>query len=195
MQAPRKQAISGGFEYFRGMELMFVIVLLLQLLLLAAAVFLIVKCSPIHLKRSFKPAGFSLSGTDDDGDREEDTDQDIFDRCCSYMDDKKPYLVSSFSLDDLSNAVYANKMYVSRSINNVYGHNFRHYVNGYRVRYAMDLFRMNKSLRVTELADMSGFNSPGTFSLAFKLMNDGESPAHWCAKVRDESVSKGSPLQ
>ena len=178
------------------MELLYVIVLLVHLLLLTGTVILVIRHAP--KRRSRQPETGSPASTEAAADkdaREEDADQDIFDRCCNYMESKKPYLVPSFSLDDLSNAVYANKMYVSRCINNIYGHNFRHFVNGYRVRYAMELFKMNKSLRVTELADMSGFNSPGTFSLSFKLMNGGESPAHWCARVRDESISEGIPGQ
>ena len=120
--------------------------------------------------------------------RAREADSEIFERCNNYMNLKKPYLVPGFSLEDLSNAVFTNKLYVSRSINNLYGNNFRYYVNSYRINYAKELFRQNMSLRVTELSDMSGFSSSSTFSLAFKLMSDGESPAKWCSRIREESL-------
>ena len=36
-------------------------------------------------------------------------DQMLYDRCCRYMTERRPYLVESFSLQDLANAVYTNK--------------------------------------------------------------------------------------
>ena len=84
-------------------------------------------------------------------------DQYLYDRCCRYMTEYRPYLVSSFSLQDLANSVYTNKFYLSKTINRFSGKNFRQYVNYYRVMYAMDLFKENKSLRVTEMAQLCGF--------------------------------------
>ena len=62
-------------------------------------------------------------------------DQYLYDRCCRYMTEYRPYLVSSFSLQDLANSVYTNKFYLSKTINRFSGKNFRQYVNYYRVHY------------------------------------------------------------
>lgn len=110
-------------------------------------------------------------------------DQLLYDRCCRYMTERRPYLVDSFSLQDLANAVYTNKGTLSRAINRFSGRNFRAYVNYYRVMYAMDLFRKNMGLRVTDLYQLSGFHSVTSFFQSFKAVM-GEPPSHWCARVR-----------
>lgn len=116
-------------------------------------------------------------------------DQLLYDRCCRYMTEHRPFLVESFSLQDLANAVYTNKSYLSKTINRFSGRNFRRYVNYYRIMYAMDLFRSNMSLRVTELAELSGFHSETSFFQSFKTIM-GEAPSHWCARIRRKTLKK-----
>ena len=110
-------------------------------------------------------------------------DQLLYDRCCRYMTEQKPFLVESFSLQDLANAVYTNKSYLSKTINRFSGRNFRQYVNYYRVMYAMELYRNNMSLRVADLSQLSGFHSTTSFFQSFKNVM-GEPPSHWCSRVR-----------
>ena len=110
-------------------------------------------------------------------------DQMLYDRCCRYMTQHRPFLVDSFSLQDLANALYTNRVYLSKTINHYSGKNFRNYINYYRVMYAMELFRKNKSLRVSELGHLAGFRSNTTFNVAFKLVME-ESPSTWCARLR-----------
>ena len=112
-------------------------------------------------------------------------DQFLYDKVCRYMTEHKPFLVDSFSLQDLANALYTNRVYLSKTINHYSGKNFRQYVNYYRVMYAMDLFRNNMSLRVSELSELSGFHSPTSFFQSFKKVM-GEAPSEWCARVREK---------
>ena len=70
-------------------------------------------------------------------------DQYLYDRCCRYMTEFRPFLVKTFSLQDLANAVFTNKYYLSKTINRFSGKNFRQYVNYYRIMYSMDVFRKN----------------------------------------------------
>lgn len=112
-------------------------------------------------------------------------DQFLYDKVCRYMTEHKPFLVDTFSLQDLANALYTNRVYLSKTINHFSGKNFRQYVNYYRVMYAMDLFRNNMSLRVSELAELSGFHSPTSFFQSFKKVM-GEAPSEWCARVREK---------
>lgn len=116
-------------------------------------------------------------------------DQYLYDRCCRYMTEHRPFLVKSFTLQDLSNAVYTNKYYLSKTINRFSGKNFRQYVNYYRVMYSLDLFRENMSLRVTEMASLSGFHSTTSFNQSFKRVM-GESPSHWCSRIRKKQLQK-----
>ena len=113
-------------------------------------------------------------------------DQFLYDRCCRYMADRKPFLVESFSLGDLANVLYTNRVYLSKTINYYSGKNFRSYINYYRVMYAMELFRRNKSLTVTELGSLAGFHSGTTFNQAFKAVMQ-ESPSTWCARLRKKN--------
>ena len=119
-----------------------------------------------------------------------DTDRELFVRCCRYMELRKPFLVEKFSLEDLALAMFTNKLYLSQTINACTGRNFRAFVNGYRVLYAMDLFRKNNRLRVSDLSNLSGFHTPVSFNMAFKLIMD-EAPGAWCARERLQMQRKG----
>ena len=114
-------------------------------------------------------------------------DQMLYDRCCRYMTERKPFLVESFSLQDLASAVYTNRSSLSKIINRYSGRNFRQYVNYYRVMHAMDLFRNNMSLRVVDLAQLSGFRSVTAFFQNFKKVM-GEPPSQWCARIRRKYI-------
>ena len=116
-------------------------------------------------------------------------DQFLYDKVCRYMTEHKPFLVESFSLQDLANALYTNRVYLSKTINHYSGKNFRQYLNYYRVMYAMDLFRNNMSLRVSELSELSGFHSPTSFFQSFRRVM-GEAPSQWCARVKDRYKRK-----
>ena len=113
-------------------------------------------------------------------------DKFLYDRCCRYMADRKPFLVESFSLGDLASVLYTNKVYLSKTINYYSGKNFRSYINYYRVMYAMELFRKNKSLTVPELGSLAGFHSGTTFNQAVKAVMQ-ESPSTWCARLRKKN--------
>ena len=102
------------------------------------------------------------------------------------MADRKPFLVESFSLGDLASVLFTNKVYLSKTINYYSGKNFRCYINYYRVMYAMELFRKNKSLTVSELGALAGFHSGTTFNQAFKVVMQ-ESPSTWCARLRKKN--------
>ena len=116
-------------------------------------------------------------------------DQNLYDKCCKYMVEKRPFLVEDYSLPDLARAMFVNKSYLSKTINRCSGKNFRQYVNYYRVIYAVDLFRNNMSLRVSELSNLSGFHTETSFLESFKAVM-GEPPSHWCARERKRAQSR-----
>lgn len=100
-----------------------------------------------------------------------------------YFEQQKPYLDPDLSINDVARGLCSNKTYISRMLNGQMGQNFNQVVNGYRIRYAMEHFRNNPTLRVFDLADASGFKSLSTFSLAFRI-HAGEAPGDWCRKTR-----------
>lgn len=117
----------------------------------------------------------------------------MFEKICQYMETNRPYLKDSFCIEDLARAVYTNKSYLSRVINSCTGMNYPQFVNNYRVRYSVDLFRKDPRLKVAELAMMSGFHSGVTFTFAFRLFL-GKTPSDWCREYRERVEEVKEPL-
>ena len=117
------------------------------------------------------------------------TDQFLYDRCCRFMVERRPFLVIDYQLQDLANSLYTNRSYLSKTINRFSGKNFRSYVNYYRVMYAMERFRANMSLRIIDLAELSGFRSESSFLNSFRSVM-GEAPSIWCARIRKKYRDK-----
>jgi AraC-like DNA-binding protein len=133
----------------------------------------------------------ALSGDD----REEiEKEKNIFEKITNIMVSHRPFLDPDYSIQDLADTTYINKTYVSKTINNISGKNFRQFVNCYRVQYAMELLEENPRLSVIELAEKSGFHSSVTFTMAFKL-NMGETPGEYTLKLRAGLVSPLSTRQ
>jgi AraC-like DNA-binding protein len=112
-----------------------------------------------------------------------DTYKDLYDRVVEYFEKDKPFLNSRLTINDVVKFVYSNKLYISRAISQYTGRNFCQFVNYYRVMYSVDCFRKNPDLKVAELSEMCGFNSPVTFNLAFHLFMH-ENPSEWFRKER-----------
>lgn len=93
---------------------------------------------------------------------------ELFVRIDDYVRIHKPYLDEEFTIKMLAEAIGANRSYVSKAVNDRYGH-FRHYLNSFRARYALELMRQDRRLILKEVARMSGFRSMGTFVSAFRL--------------------------
>ena len=113
----------------------------------------------------------------------------LYERVVDVMEKKHPFLDEEFTLDDLARTVFSNRAYLSKTINILSGRNFSQFVNGYRVRYSMDLLRRDPSLRLIDVAMMSGFHTTVTFNMAFKL-NTGETPSQFQERVRLERLSR-----
>ena len=116
--------------------------------------------------------------------------QEIYDRIIAYFETEKPYLRHDLAIDDLVKVVFSNKLYISRSISQITGRNFCQFVNYYRIMYSVEQFRANPELNVTELANLSGFNSLVSFSMAFRLYMN-ENPSDWIRKERSRKLKSG----
>lgn len=102
-----------------------------------------------------------------------------------FLEKEKPYLKSDFRVGDAARELYTNRNYVAMAVKNFDGGNFCTLVNKYRIKHSIDLFMKNPSLRVGEMAALSGFNSPAAYTMAFKLyMNI--PPGEWCRRYIDE---------
>ena len=120
----------------------------------------------------------------------EDMYKEIFGRVVDYFESDLPYLRGNLVIEDLVKVVYANKLYISRAIGRCAGRNFCQFVNYYRVRHSVEVFRQNPDLKVTELAGQCGFNSVVSFTMAFKLYMN-ENPSDWIRKERSRIIKFG----
>lgn len=117
----------------------------------------------------------------------DDVYQDIYERIVAYFEAEKPFLDNSLTINDLVKVLYSNKLYISRAISQFTGRNFCQFVNFYRVRYSMELFRANSDMKIHELAVGCGFNSDVSYNMAFRLFM-GETPGEWCRKERSRKI-------
>lgn len=112
-----------------------------------------------------------------------DSYRELYDRLVEYFETDKPYLDSRLSINDVVKTVFSNKVYISRAISQYTGRNFCQFVNYYRIMYSVECFRSNPELKVTEMSEMSGFNSVVSYNTAFRLFMN-ENPSDWCRKER-----------
>ena len=112
----------------------------------------------------------------------------LYERAVTLMEMKHPFLDAGFGLDDLAEALFTNRAYLSRTINILSGRNFRQFVNYYRIQYCVDLMRKDPNLKLLNVALMSGFHTTASFNMAFKL-NLGETPTQFQERVRTSRIA------
>lgn len=117
------------------------------------------------------------------GPGEENVYKELYDRIQAYFDEEKPFLNGNLTINDVVARVFSNKVYISRAIGQCTGRNFCQYVNYHRVMFAMDCFRHNTELKISELWPLCGFNTIVSFNMAFRLFMD-ENPSEWCRKEK-----------
>lgn len=115
-------------------------------------------------------------------DRKENLYRSIFSRIEEYFRSESPFLDTDLSIAEVSERIFTNKVYVSRAISECADTNFCQYVNRYRIGYAMDCFRQNPALRVSDLAYMSGFRTVASYNMAFRRVA-GEIPSDWMRRT------------
>ncbi len=109
--------------------------------------------------------------------------KELYDRIQTYFDEEKPFLNGNLTINDVVARVFSNKVYISRAIGQCTGRNFCQYVNYHRVMFAMECFRNNTDLKISELWQLCGFNTIVSFNMAFRLFMD-ENPSDWCRKEK-----------
>lgn len=97
--------------------------------------------------------------------------REVFNRILTFMNTDTMYCDPDFSLIRLAEAVGSNTKYVSQSINDFTGKNFRTFINEYRIREArrrlLDVENYG-NVTMQYLANSVGFSSTSTFNSAFR---------------------------
>lgn len=117
--------------------------------------------------------------------KKNDAYRELYERIVEYFEQERPFLDNKLTISDVARVVFSNKLYISRAISQYTGRNFCQFVNYYRISYSKECFKNNPDLRVTEMAQMSGFNSVVSYNTAFRLFMD-ENPGDWCRKERQK---------
>lgn len=84
-----------------------------------------------------------------------------------WMLTDKPYLRKDFKLIDAMKILPLNRSYLSRLFNEGYGESFYQFVMRYRLEESKRLLLTRADLKITEIAELSGFSSISVFGRAF----------------------------
>ncbi|MDR4953960.1 AraC family transcriptional regulator [Chryseobacterium sp. ES2] len=91
-------------------------------------------------------------------------------RLKNYMVEKKPFLNSSLTIQEVSSEIEIPVRELSLLINHQLGQHFYDFVNTYRIENAMDILKdvTKNKVTVLEILYEVGFNSKSSFNTAFK---------------------------
>lgn len=106
-----------------------------------------------------------------------------------YMVEKKPYLNSSLTIQDVSNDIEIPVRDLSLLINHQIGQHFYDFVNTYRIENAMEILKDASKSKVTilEILYEVGFNSKSSFNTAFKK-HTGNTPTSYRKDLKISSL-------
>ena len=103
-----------------------------------------------------------------------------------WMETEKPYLHKDFKLIDAMEILPLNRSYLSRLFNDGYGESFYQFVMRYRLEESKRLLLSRPDLKITNIAELSGFSSISVFGRAFtQKMNC--SPLQWRAEQTERA--------
>jgi len=119
--------------------------------------------------------------------------EDIYRRLCIYMDEEKAYRDNNITRSQVATAIGTNTSYLSRSLNEKGGMNFKQFINLYRVKHAQQYYMENPGAKLIDLCMESGFKSITAINLAFHL-NLGMTPGEWCRLYTLRQNSKDAEI-
>ena len=99
------------------------------------------------------------------------------------MEEKQLFRNKDLRIADVATALGTNTTYLSTYLNKELNTTFPTFVTGYRIRYAQELMRTNPTMRLSQVAEESGFTNEKTFLRAFKAFC-GQTPSEWKIKKR-----------
>ncbi|SDC34181.1 helix-turn-helix domain-containing protein [Niabella drilacis] len=91
------------------------------------------------------------------------------DAIARLMEVEQPFLSADYQIIHLAQTLQIPVHHCSQTINQHFGRNFRDWLNGYRVRHFIELYRLaNDQITIEAAAFQSGFRNITTFYNAFK---------------------------
>lgn len=105
------------------------------------------------------------------------------------MESEKPFLESDLSLPKLAQRLNTTPHYLSQILNDRLAQSFFDLLASYRVREAQQLLQdpATTNLKIDEIAERVGYNSPSAFHTAFKRLTN-LTPAQYRSKVLEQKA-------
>ncbi len=106
----------------------------------------------------------------------------------SLMENKKPYLNPSLTLDELADLCALSPNHLSQVINSVYGKNFYYFINSYRIEEVKKQLVLpgKQHMKLLSIAFDCGFSSKSTFNKIFKELLD-KTPSEYLKSIKSKS--------
>ena len=104
--------------------------------------------------------------------------QSLGDKLKALMEKKQIFKNKDLRIADVATELYTNATYLSTYLNGEMNTTFPAFVTGYRIRYAQELMRNNPTMRLSQVAEESGFANERTFLRTFKAVC-GVTPSEW----------------
>ena len=103
---------------------------------------------------------------------------ELGDKLKALMEEKQLFRNKNLRLADVATELCTNTTYLSACLNGELGSTFPMFVTSYRIRYAQELMRKDPSMRLSKVAEASGFANEKTFLRSFKAAC-GVTPSEW----------------
>ena len=100
------------------------------------------------------------------------------DKLKMLMEEKQLFRNKDLRIADVAAALGTNTTYLSACLNGELNTTFPAFVTSYRIRYAQDMMRQNPTMRLSQVAEESGFTNEKTFLRTFKSFC-GLTPSEW----------------
>jgi AraC-like DNA-binding protein len=100
------------------------------------------------------------------------------DRLKVLMEEQQLFRNKDLRIADVAAALCTNTTYLSTFLNTEMNTTFPAFVTGYRIRYAQELMRKDPAMRLSQVAEESGFTNEKTFLRSFKA-SCGVTPSEW----------------
>ena len=103
---------------------------------------------------------------------------DFGDQLKVLMEEKQLFRNKDLRIADVAAALGTNTTYLSTCLNGELNTTFPAFVTSYRIRYAQELMRKAPTMRLSQVAEESGFTNEKTFLRTFKV-SCGVTPSEW----------------
>jgi len=100
------------------------------------------------------------------------------DRLKTVMEEKQLFKNKDLRLADVAAELCTNTTYLSTFLNTEMNTTYPAFVTGYRIRYAQELMLKDPMMRLSQVAEVSGFTNEKTFLRTFKA-SCGITPSEW----------------